>query len=123
MRTQLFQHADATVGVAERHEILAEQTNLTRGAAGFECIRLEHRIPVAPQQRPAERFRSDAGDQFVLFFAQHTRAPPAGRMARLIFMEWWGMKSLSCRSVDRRSALALLGAAATMPMLGAPAAG
>jgi NitT/TauT family transport system substrate-binding protein len=43
-------------------------------------------------------------------------------MARLVFMEWWGMKSLSCRSVDRRSALALLGAAATMPMLGAPAA-
>ncbi len=43
-------------------------------------------------------------------------------MARLVFMEWCGMKNLSCRSVDRRGALALLGAAATIPMLRAPAA-
>jgi NitT/TauT family transport system substrate-binding protein len=32
------------------------------------------------------------------------------------------MKSLSCRSVDRRGALALIGAAATLPLLRAPAA-
>jgi ABC-type nitrate/sulfonate/bicarbonate transport system substrate-binding protein len=37
-------------------------------------------------------------------------------------MEWWGMKSLSCRSVDRRGALSLLGAAAALPLLRTPAA-
>jgi NitT/TauT family transport system substrate-binding protein len=37
-------------------------------------------------------------------------------------MEWSGMKNLSCRSVDRRAALSLLGAAATLPLLSAPAA-
>jgi NitT/TauT family transport system substrate-binding protein len=43
-------------------------------------------------------------------------------MARGIGMEWWGMKNLSCRSVDRRGALALLGGAAALPLTGAPAA-
>ena len=43
-------------------------------------------------------------------------------MAQAVFMEWWGMKSLSCRSVDRRGALALLGSAATIPLLRTPAA-
>jgi NitT/TauT family transport system substrate-binding protein len=37
-------------------------------------------------------------------------------------MEWWGMKNLSCRSVDRRAALSLLGAVATLPLLPAAAA-
>jgi NitT/TauT family transport system substrate-binding protein len=46
----------------------------------------------------------------------------SGSMARAIFMEWWGMKILSCRSVDRRGALSLLGAAAALPLLRAPAA-
>jgi NitT/TauT family transport system substrate-binding protein len=43
-------------------------------------------------------------------------------MARAVFMEWWSMKILSCRSVDRRGALSLLGAAATLPLLRASAA-
>jgi ABC-type nitrate/sulfonate/bicarbonate transport system substrate-binding protein len=43
-------------------------------------------------------------------------------MARAFFMEWWGMKSLSCRSLDRRGALTLLGGAAALPLMRAPAA-
>jgi NitT/TauT family transport system substrate-binding protein len=36
-------------------------------------------------------------------------------------MEWWGMKSVSCRLPDRRDALALLGAGAMLPLLPTPA--
>jgi len=42
-------------------------------------------------------------------------------MARPGFMEWRSMKCLS-RSIDRRAALTLLGAAAAIPVLGTPAA-
>jgi NitT/TauT family transport system substrate-binding protein len=38
-------------------------------------------------------------------------------MARTVFMEWWGMKSVSCRLPGRRDALALLGAGAMLPLL------
>ena len=43
-------------------------------------------------------------------------------MARPSFMEWRSMKCLSRRSIDRRAALTLLGAAATIPLLREPAA-
>jgi NitT/TauT family transport system substrate-binding protein len=43
-------------------------------------------------------------------------------MAQAVGMEWRGMQNLSCRSIDRRGALAILGAAAALPVLSAPAA-
>ncbi len=43
-------------------------------------------------------------------------------MARAVLMEWWGMKFLSCRSVDRRSMLSLLAGAAALPLVRTPAA-
>ena len=75
MRTGAADQAVAALAVLEDDEVLAEQPHrLDRPVAG-ELVDQRRRLPVAPHQRARGRAGSDAGDEIVLFLAQHGGCP------------------------------------------------
>ena len=91
MRAGAADQAVAPLAVLEDHEVLAEQPHrLDRPVAG-ELVDQRRRLPIAPHQRAGGRAGADAGDEIVLFLAEHGEPrwsigpfirPPARRFHR-----------------------------------------
>ncbi len=80
MRAELFEQPDPPFGVAERHQVLAQELDPHGRAIGLGQFRGEQgRDPVAPQGVPHRRARADARDELVLFVGQHGVFLPAER--------------------------------------------
>ena len=66
MRAEFLDQADAAVGVAERHQVLAEQADARRRAIGFGDLAREQRGNPVHAHRIAHRGAlSHPGDEFV----------------------------------------------------------
>ena len=72
VRAGAVEQAVAALLVAEQHEVLAQQPDrLDRPVGAGELIDQRRRLPVAAHQRAGGRARPDAGDEIVLFLAEH----------------------------------------------------
>ena len=66
MRAELLDQADAALGVAERHEVLAEQADAGGRAVGLGDLAREQRgDPVHAHRIAHRRALADPGDEFV----------------------------------------------------------
>jgi hypothetical protein len=66
MRAELLDQPDAALGVTERQQVLAEQTDAGRGAIGFGDLAREQRgNPVHPHRIAHRGALPDPGDEFV----------------------------------------------------------
>ena len=75
--------ADETVTSAlvfEDHQIFAKQTDRLDRAVAGKLVNERRRLPIAPHQVAGRRALASAGDEIVLFAAEH-RASRAGRRA------------------------------------------
>ena len=68
MRAILVEHAEAALGVAEHHQVLAEQAHPQRRAVGLgHLFGKARRDPVAAHDLPHRRRTLDAAQEVVLF--------------------------------------------------------
>ena len=81
MRAMAVQQAVASGGVAEQHEVLAQQANALHWARRVEFLGQRGRLPIAPHQRAAGGAGAGFGDQFVLLGGETSR-PPGWRVGR-----------------------------------------
>jgi hypothetical protein len=73
MRAALAQHAHGAVGIAEHHQVLADQARPHRRAVLLRhLLDQAHRQPVPPHDLPHRRRAFDAAEELVLFPGQHT---------------------------------------------------
>ena len=71
MRAVFVEHAEPALGVAEHHEVLAEQAHAQRRAVGRgDFLREARRDPVAAHDLPHRRVAFDAAEEIV-FFGRH----------------------------------------------------
>ena len=76
MRTKRIDDADVAVRIAKRYQIFAQQTHAHRRAVGFgQLFGKQRREPVAAEQVPHRRARTDTGEAFVILLTQHSAAP------------------------------------------------
>ena len=74
VRAGALDQAVAALAVAEQHQVLAQQLHrLDRAVGAGEFVDQRHRLPVAAHQAAAGGARADAGDEIVLFLAEHGR--------------------------------------------------
>jgi hypothetical protein len=72
MRAERLDDADAAVGIAEGHQVLAQELDPNRRTIGFgEFLWQQGWQPEAAQQLAHRRARVGLGDQRVVFSAQH----------------------------------------------------
>src|SRR5947209_7617462 len=77
MRAEFVDQTDAALAVAERDEVLAEQSDAHRRTIRLgDFPRQAGRNPIPPHRISHWRAESDAGDQFVFLRWQHRRFPP-----------------------------------------------
>ena len=67
MSAELGDEADAPVGVAERNEVLAHETDALGGAVGYQLPVEEHGYPVLAEQVAHGRAPTHAAEEFVVF--------------------------------------------------------
>ena len=73
----LVEHADAPLGIAEHHEILAEDARMHRGAVGLgHFLDESDRDPMAAHEAPHGRFALDTAQQVVVLVAEHLHTSP-----------------------------------------------
>jgi hypothetical protein len=76
MGTALVQHAEASLAVAEHHQVLAEDARVHRRAVVLlHLLGKAHRHPVAAEDAPHHGIALDAAQQVVVLGGEH-RMPP-----------------------------------------------
>jgi hypothetical protein len=76
MRTVVVEDAETAFTVSKHHEILAEQTDAERCAAGFSHVLGQAgRHPMAPHDLTHGGIAFDAAEQFVFFAGKHQGRP------------------------------------------------
>ncbi len=76
MRAVFVEETDAPFGVAERHQLLAQQLDAHRRAVGLgQLLREQRGNPVPAHGLAHRRAGADAGDELVLFACQHASPP------------------------------------------------
>ena len=77
VRAVFVEHAEPALGVAEHHEVLAEQLDAQRLPVGLgDFLREAGRDPVAAHDRPHRRVAFDAAQE-VVFFRRHASSREA----------------------------------------------
>ena len=72
MFSNIVQHADPAIGIAEHHQVLAEQPRRHRRAVGFgNFLDQADRLPVAAHQAAHRRGALDTAQQVVFLRSQH----------------------------------------------------
>ena len=76
MRAMLVEHAHVAVGVAEHHQILAQDLRVARGTIGLGDLFGEaHRDPVSPHELSHGGIALDPAEQVVFLAGQHLLTP------------------------------------------------
>ena len=76
MRAERLDDADAAVGIAEGHQVLAQELDPNRRTIGFgEFLWQQGWQPEAAQQLAHSRSRTALGQEFVVLGAQHDVLP------------------------------------------------
>ena len=74
MRATALDQAVTAFFVAEQHQVLAEELHrLDRAVGAGKLVDQRHRLPVAAEKPTGRRAGADAGDEVVLFLAEHGR--------------------------------------------------
>ena len=82
MRAVFVEHAEPAVGVAEHHEVLAQQPHLEGRAVGLgDFLGQAGRHPVPAHELPHRRAAFDAAQQIVFLVGKHGVSP--ARLANL----------------------------------------
>ena len=76
MRAVIGQQAHPAVAILEGDQVFAQQADAQRWTVRNELMRKQEGQPVLPEKRPRQCARPNAGQQLVVFLAQHDSRLP-----------------------------------------------